>query len=119
MRKEFRHNKNEKLDNYFTLARATEEKLQQIAERVETTGKERENFIKKDTEEMKRLYETVNQKLWNLETRMDTMSRDQVESSCALQSKLDALFTNSITRQKTVSEKSEKQAGTRVDFVEP
>ena len=60
MRKEFRHHKNEKLGNYFTLARATEEKLQQMAERVETTGKERENFIKKDTEEMKRLYETVN-----------------------------------------------------------
>ena len=97
MRKEFQHNKNEKLDNYLTLARASEVKLQQMAERVETTAMERENFIKKDTEEMKRLYETVNQNLWNLETRMETMSRYQAESSCALQTKLDALLRNSIT----------------------
>ena len=43
MRREVRHIKNENLDNYFTSARATEEKLLQMAERVETTDKEREN----------------------------------------------------------------------------
>ena len=36
MRKELRHNKNENFDNYFILARATEERLQQMNERVET-----------------------------------------------------------------------------------
>ena len=59
---------NENLENYFDLARATEEKLQQMANKMETTEKEREKHIKKDMEEMKRRYETVNEKLWNLET---------------------------------------------------
>ena len=47
-----------------------------MAGRVETTDKEREKHIRKVMEEMKRRYETVNDKLSNLETRMDTMSRD-------------------------------------------
>ena len=42
MKRELRHNKNENLHNNFTLARATEEKLQQMAKRVEATDKERE-----------------------------------------------------------------------------
>ena len=62
MRKELRHNKNENLDNYSTLARTTEEKLQQMVERVETADKERGMLIKKDMDEMKRLNETVNGK---------------------------------------------------------
>ena len=33
---ELRHKKKENLDNYFTLARATEEELQETDERVET-----------------------------------------------------------------------------------
>ena len=40
LKKEVRHNKNENLDNYYVLARATEEKLQQRADKVETTDKE-------------------------------------------------------------------------------
>ena len=48
-------------------------------------------------EEMKKRYETVNYKLKSLDTRMDTMRRDQAESSCA----------------RTV-----KQPGTRVNFAE-
>ena len=47
LKKEFRHNKNENLNNYFNLARATEEKLQQMANKVETTDKEGENVSKK------------------------------------------------------------------------
>ena len=39
LKKEIRHNKNENLDNYFCLARATEDKLQQMSDKVETTGK--------------------------------------------------------------------------------
>ena len=39
LKKEVRHNKNENLDNYYVLARATEEKLQQMAYEVETTDK--------------------------------------------------------------------------------
>ena len=47
-----------------------------MAKKMETTDKEQEKHIKKDQEEMKRRSETVTDKLWNLETRMDTMSRD-------------------------------------------
>ena len=55
----------------------------------------------------------MNEKLWNLETRMDTMSKEQAESSGAIQPKLDALLRNSIAQDKLVA------SGTRVDFVEP
>ena len=89
-----------------------------MTERVETTDKDREKNIKKDREEMKRRYETVNDELWSLETRMDTMSRDQAESFCAIQSKLDALWRNSIPQEETLSQKLEKQPSSRVDFVE-
>ena len=101
MRREVRQIKNENLDNYFTSARATEEKLLQVAERVETTDKEREKFIKRDMEEKEKRYEIVNEKLWSLEKGMDTMSTDQAESSRAIQSKLDALSRNSITQNST------------------
>ena len=39
LKKELRHNKNENLDNYYILARATEEKLKQMTKKVETTDK--------------------------------------------------------------------------------
>ena len=77
LRKELRHNKNEYLDNYFVLAGTTEENLQLMAGKVETTDKEREKHIKKDMEELKKRYKTVNDQLWSLETRMDTMSKEQ------------------------------------------
>ena len=95
------------LDNYFNLARATVEKMQQMADKVQTTDKEREKSYQV-MEEMKRRGETVNDKLWNLETRMDSRSREQAESSCAIQPKLDALLRNSIAQEKTIPEKSEK-----------
>ena len=66
-------------------------------------------------EEMKKRYDTVNEKLWNLETRIDTMSKDQAETSFAIQSNLDAILRNSIAQDKTVTD---KQPGTRVDFVD-
>ena len=44
------------------------------------------------------------------------MSRDQVESSCAIQSKLDAILRNSITIDNLVTNRTQ---GNRVDFVEP
>ena len=112
MRKELRHNKNEKIDKYFTLARATEYKLQQMAGRVETTDKEREKTIMKVMEEMKRRYETVNDKLSNLETRMDIMSRDQAENSCAIQFKLDALLRNTIAQKKRITDNTAGFCGT-------
>ena len=65
-KKEVRHNKNENLYNYFTISRATEDTLLQMAERVEQTDKEWERFIKKDVEDMKKRYKTVNGKLWSL-----------------------------------------------------
>ena len=74
---------------------------------VETTDKEWENKIKKDMEELKRRYATINDKLWNLETRMDNFSRDQAEGSCAIQSKLDALLRNSMIQEETASGKKE------------
>ena len=67
-------------------------------------------------EEMKKRYETVNERLRNLDTRMDTMGSEQAERSCAIQSKLDALLRNSLAQDKLVVE---KPSGTRVDFVEP
>ena len=54
LKREVRHIKNENLDNYYVLARATEEKLQQMADKVETNNKEREKHTKKDMKEMKR-----------------------------------------------------------------
>ena len=116
LKREVRHNKTENLDNYFVLARATEEKLQQMSDKVEATDKEREKHNKKNMEEMKKRYDTVNEKLWNLETRMDTMGKDQAESSCAIQSKLDALLRHLIAQDNLTVE---LPSGTRVDFVEP
>ena len=116
IRKELRYKKNEYLDNYFNQARATEEKLQQMSDKVEATDKDREKNIKKDMQEMKQRYDTVNSKLGNLETRMDTISRDQAESSWAIQSKLDAILRNSITRENLVTNRTQ---GNRVDLVEP
>ena len=115
LKKEIRYNKNENLDNCFNLARATEEKLHQMSDKVEATDKAREKHIKKDMEETKQRYDTVNDKLWNLEERMDTMSKDQAESSCAIQSKLDALLRNSIAQDKLVVDRPQ---GTKVDFIE-
>ena len=85
-------------------------------DKVEATDKDRENHIKKDMEEMKKRYHTVNEKLWSLETRMDTMSKEQAENSCAIQSKLGALLRKSIAQDKLATEKPQ---GTRVDFIEP
>ena len=116
LKRERRYNKNKNLDNYFNLARATEEKLQQMSDKLEATDKEREKHIKRDMEEVKKRYDTVNEKLWNLDTRMDEMGREQAESSCAIQSKLDALLRNSLAQDKLVVE---KPSGTRVNFVEP
>ena len=80
-----------------------------MASKVETTDKEREKHIKKDLGKMKNPRE-------NERTRMDTMSKDQAESFCAIQSTLDALLRNPIAQDKLVAD---KQHGTRVDFVEP
>ena len=55
-----------------------------MSDKVETTDKEREKHIKKDMEEMKKRYDTVNENLRNLETRMDTMSKDEAEIFCAI-----------------------------------
>ena len=120
IKKEIRNNKNENLDNYFNLARATEEKLQQISDKVEATDKQREKNIKKDMQEMKQRYDTLNNKFWrrewSLETRIDTMSTDQAESSCAIQSKLDALLRSSTAQDRLATD---RRQGNRVDFVEP
>ena len=113
-KKELRHNKKENLDDYFILARANEEKLQQMVEKVETTDKEREKHITKNMEEMKRVYENVETKLWNLETKlwsletkMVTMSSEKAESSFATHSKLDAVLRNSIAQEKIIPDKTE------------
>ena len=47
---------------------------------------------------------------------MDTMSRDQAESSCAIQAKLDAILRNSTSQDKPVTDRTQ---GNRVDFGEP
>ena len=63
MRRKFMYYKKENLDNYFSLVIAIEEKLLQMAERLETKDTEREKFIKKNMEEMKKRGETEVKKL--------------------------------------------------------
>ena len=116
IRKELRNNKHEYLDSYFNLAKATEERLQQMSDKVDTTDEERDKNIKKDMQEMKQRYDAVNSQLGSLETRMDTMSRNQAESSCAKQAKLDAILRNSTSQDRPAAERTQ---GNRVDFVEP
>ena len=67
-------------------------------------------------QEMKQRYDTVNSKLGSLETKIDTKSRDQAESSCAIQFKLDAILRNFTSLDKPVTDRTQ---GNRVDFVEP
>ena len=52
-----------------------------MSDKVDTTDEERDKNIKKDMQEMKQRYGVVNSQLGSLETRMDTTSRDQAESS--------------------------------------
>ena len=116
IKKELRYNKHEYLDNYFNLARATEEKLQQMSDKVEATDGERYKNIKKGMQEMKQRYDAVNSQLGSLETRMDTMRRDQAESSCAIPAKLNAILRNSTSQDRSATDQTQ---GNRVDFVEP
>ena len=116
IKKELGYNKHEYLDDYFNLARATEEKLQQMSDKVEATDGERDKNIKNYMQEMKQQYEAVNSQLVSLETRMDTMRRNQAESSCAIQAKLDVVLRNSTSQDRPVTDRTQ---GKRVDFVEP
>ena len=111
IKKELRYNKHRYLDNYFNLARATEEKLQQMSDKVEATDGERDKNNKKDMQEMKQRYDAVNSQLGSLETRMD-----QAESSCAIQAKLDAILRNSTSQDRPMTDRTQ---GNRVDLVEP
>ena len=113
IKNELRYSKHEYLDNYFNLARATEEKLQQMSDKVEATDGERDKNIKKDMQEMKQRYDAVNSQLGSLETRMDTMRRDQAESSCAIQAaKLDAILRKSTRCQGGGRPKTIMKSGT-------
>ena len=47
---------------------------------------------------------------------MDTMSRDQTESSCAIQAKLDDILRNSRSQDRPVTDRTQSNG---VDFVEP
>ena len=101
IRKEMRNSKHEYLDNYFHLARATEEKLQQMSDKVETTDGERDKNIRKDMLETKQRYDAVS---------------SQLGSSSAIQTKLDAILRNSTPQDRPAAERTQ---GNRVDFVEP
>ena len=48
IKKELRYNKHEYVVNYFNLAKATEEKLHQMSDKLDATNGEREKNIKKD-----------------------------------------------------------------------
>ena len=65
---------------------------------------------------MKKRYDAVNSQLGSLETRMNTMRRDQAESSCAIQAKINAILRNSTSQEKPVTDRTQ---GNRFDFVEP
>ena len=66
------------------MARATEEKFLKIAKKKEQTDKARKKLMKRDMEEVKKRSKTINDKTWSLETRTDTMRRDQAESFCEI-----------------------------------
>ena len=87
-----------------------------MSDKVDATDGERGKNIKKDMQEMKERYDAVNSQLWSLETRIVTMSRDQAESSCAIQAKLDAILRNSTSQDRPAADRTQ---GNRVDFVEP
>ena len=87
-----------------------------MSDKLEATDKEIEKNIKKDMQEMKQRYDTVNRQLGSLRTRMDSMSRYQAESSCAIQTKLNAILRNSTSQDKPVTYRTQ---GNRVDLVEP
>ena len=116
IRKELRYNKHEYLDSYFNLAKATDERLKEMSDKVEATNEEREKNIKKDMQQLKNRYDDVNSQLGSLEKRMDTLSKNQAESSCAIQAKLDAILRNSTSQERPAADRKQ---GTRVDFVEP
>ena len=116
IRKELRYNKHEYLDSYFNLAKATDERLKEMTDKVEATNEERDRNIKKDMQQLKNRYDDVNSQLGSLEKRMDTMSKNQAESSCAIQAKLDAILRNSTSQERPAADRTQD---TRVDFVEP
>ena len=115
IRKELKYNKHEYLDSYFNLAKATDERLQQMSDKVDATNEERDKNIKKDMQQLKNRYDDVNSQLGSLEKRMDIMNRNQAESSCAIQAKLDAILRNSTSQERPAADRTQ---GTRVDFVE-
>ena len=116
IKKEIRYNKNEYLDSYFNLAKATDERLKEMSDKVEATNEEREKNIKTDMQQLKNRYDDVNSQLGSLERRMDTMSKSQAESSCAIQAKLDAILRGSTPQERPAADRTQS---TRVDFVEP
>ena len=63
IKKELRYIKHEYLDNYFNLAKATEEKLQLMSDKVEATDKDREENINKDMQATKQRYDALNSQL--------------------------------------------------------
>ena len=83
-----------------------------MSAKVDTTDGERDKIIKKDMQEMKQRYDAVNSQLGSLETRMDTMSRDQAESSCAIQAKLYAILRNSTSQDRSAAERTQGTNGT-------
>ena len=63
IRKELRYNKHEYLDSYFNLAKATDERLKEMSDKVEATNEERDKNIKKDMQQLKNRYDDVNSQL--------------------------------------------------------
>ena len=116
IKKELKYNKHEYLDSHFNLAKATDERLQQMSDKVDATNEERDKNFKKDMQQLKNRYDDVNSQLGSLEKRMDIMNRNQAESSSAIQAKLDAILRNSTSQERPAVDRTQ---GTRVDFVEP
>ena len=116
IKKELKYNKHEYLDSHFNLAKATDERLQQMSDKVDATNEQRDKNIKKDMQQLKNRYDDVNSQLGSLEKRMDIMNRNQAESSSAIQAKLDAILRNSTSQERPAVDRTQ---GTRVDFVEP
>ena len=78
-----------------------------MSDKVDVTNEERYKNIKKDMQQLENRYDDVNSQLGSLETRMDTMSRNQAESSCAIQAKSNAILRNSTSQERPAADRTQ------------
>ena len=88
-----------------------------MSDKVDATNEERDKNIKRDMQQLKNRYDDVNSQLCSLEKRMDTMNRNQAESSCAIQAKLDAILRNSTSQERPLCDLKREGRGTTSQLI--